>query len=219
MADAQRLFERDPLVGMLSIVVAGNYSPGSRDIDVDGKTIRLPDWDAADWAWWLRTCVGMSRAMEDAKPENASAMPEDLADAYREATGMLTSDGGLRQDLAESIAGDEIGWLRFVVPILMAGGRLVGRQAARATKWAAPYAKKAALASWGVVTKAIKTVPGKAAVGIAIIAAVPDKAVQVVKTAGKMAGALFRGVAEGAGLPGALVIIGLAVAAYYWLDD
>jgi hypothetical protein len=149
--------------------------------------------------------------MEDAKPEGTPAMDADLAKAYGDATAMLTSDGSLRQDLAESLAGDdEMGWLRFVVPILMAGGRLVGRQAVRAGKWAAPYAKQAALAGWGFVSKSFKVAPWKTAAGLALLAA-PDTAIKVVNTAGKMAGGLF-GSAAGALIktsgPGLLLIIG-----------
>lgn len=231
---AQKLFERDPLVGMLSIVVAGNALPGARDTSIvegiDFKTarypnaektkthlVKLPDWDAAEWGWWLKLCVDISRAMEDERPEGAKPDPE--LDKVRElATGMLTSEGMLRPEVAQAdrVSGDdEIGWLAWAVRILMVGGTLVKKQTVRAAKWAAPIAVTALKKVWAPVRTAFTKAPIKTSAGIALLAA-PDVATKVVKSATTMAAGLFGAAAGGiiAGL-GPLGIVLIAAGLWY----
>jgi hypothetical protein len=201
-------------VGAFAIVVAGNSLPGAKVTDVDGKQIVLPDWDAEEWAWWLRMCVDMSRAMENEAPAGTKPDPE-LEAARTAATAMLTSDGSLRQ---EFLAGDEdeIGWLAIGARVLMLGGRLVLRQSKRIAKWVAPSAKKAKEAAWGPVSSLFKKAPKRTAAAVFTLAA-PEQAEKVVKSAGNMVAGLFGSGAAALtkGLAPLLLPVAIAVGLYY----
>ena len=207
---AQQLFERDPLVGVLTIVVAGNLLPGAKVADVDGKSVLLPDWEQAEWMAWLGLCVDIVEAREAEAPPDAKP-DEQLRKQLLQAKSIIAGEVK-----TESLRGDdEIGWWAWAGRILVMGGSLVWRQGVRAAKWAAPYALRAGKATWTAARGWFMKAPVKVTAGMALLAA-PDVATKAVKSAAKLAGGLFGGTVSGllSGL-GPIGIAAIAAGIYF----
>ena len=210
VSQAQALFERDPVVGVFSIVVAGNGLPGAAVATVEKQKVLLPDWGMGEWRWWIDLCIGMADAMERARPEGVGPDPalEKLRDLASQARMEVRAEPGLVPEDGP-LSGDGIGWLAWAGKVLVAGGRLLKSQAVRVAKWGKPFVKKAAGFAWDHASAIFKKAPFKITAGMALLIA-PDYAGKVVNGAAKMAGNLIGGTASSffssLGAPGLLVI-------------
>lgn len=205
MTRAQSLFERDPTVGAISIVVAGNLLPGAQTVDVesfDGKVYptQLPNWDADAWGWWLDLVLGIGDSANDVKaemkPRTNDATELRVSALYKEVQAaraeLLTAAAS-----SDRVSGnDEIGWLAIAGRILMVGGRFLVANGARVIKWGRPFVVAFGKGAWKRATVFFKKAPWSITAGLAALVA-PVTAIKVVTVAADMVGKLFGGVAKG----------------------
>ncbi len=222
---AQALFEHDPLLGYVTIVVAGNARPGAQTVPIvgfDGKShnIMLPDWDADAWRWW----IGLGLAIVDAANEVEAAEPSgkldmmetaELASLYGEARSIYDQLGQAPKD--QLTGNDEIGWVGIAARVLLGGGRLLMRNAKRVSTWAAPKAKKFAKAAWGTTKALFAKAPFTITASVAMLAA-PDVSTKAIKAAAEVVstvlGGAAKGIVSGLGPLGIILIGGLLYYAF-----